>query len=462
VKQVKSRKTVIVLLIVVAVAASYLTYHFTMLRYQNVFQMGREELSDLEDFFYVYEYARDQFVDEVPPSQLLEGAMAGLLDALGDPYTSYLNEDQYQRLLQETGGSFGGVGVYVGIRDNQIVIIAPIEGTPGAEAGLLRGDQILAVDGNDTENMTLDDIVELMRGEVGTTVELSVLREGESIPRSFRIRRALIAIESVKAKVVEDGIGYISVTEFNRSTSADFAEALRTLRSQDIRGLIVDLRDNPGGVLSDSIELAEMLVEPGPVVHIVDRSGIRDTKSSNTPGLGIPLVVLINGGSASASEIVAGAVKDRNAGILVGAQTFGKASVQGIFGLFSGAGFKITTDRYLTPNGTLIHEVGVAPDEWVYELGDRNLVLGDAGQDVRKLAAVLKDLGYHPDEPNDVFGDQLQKAVQAFQLKIGVEEDGTVSRALAYRILEQWFNTFPDVVIPDLQLERALNILRNQ
>ncbi len=457
----KNRKQVIILMILVALVASYLTYHFTMLRYQNVFQMSRGELSDLEDFFYVYEYARDQFVDEIPPSQLLAGAMAGLLDALGDPYTSYLTEQQYQRLLQETGGSFGGVGVYVGIREGKIVIIAPIDGTPGAEAGLLRGDQILAVDGNDTENMNLDDIVELMRGQVGTTVELTVLREGESTPRTFRIRRALINIESVNARIQEDGIGYISVTEFNRSTSDDFEQALNSLSSQGIRGLIVDLRDNPGGVLSDSIELAEMLVSPGPVVHIVDRSGIRDTKSSNTPGLDIPLVVLINGGSASASEIVAGAVKDRGAGILVGTQTFGKASVQGIFGLFSGAGFKITTDRYLTPNGTLIHEVGVEPDEWVYELGDRNLAMGDSGSDVRKLAAVLSDLGYDADETDDLFGVQLQEAVKAFQIETGVDDDGTVSRALAYRILEQWLNAFPDVVLPDMQLNKAVTILRN-
>ena len=455
----KNKRISIAVLILVALASSYMTYHFTLLRYQNVYQMSREELSDLEDFFYVYEYARDQFVEEIPTGQLLEGAMAGMLEALGDPYTSYLTETQYQRILQETGGSFGGVGVYVGIRDDKIVIIAPIEGTPGAEAGLVRGDQIIAVDGNDTENMSLDDIVNLMRGDVGTSVELSVMRNGESTPRTFTIRRALIAIESVRARLLTDGIGYISVTEFNRSTSADFEKALQDLSSQGMQALVVDLRDNPGGVLTDSIELAEMLVEPGPVVHIVDRSGIRDTKASKTPGINIPLVVLINGGSASASEIVAGAVKDRNAGILVGTQTFGKASVQGIFGLFNGAGFKITTDRYLTPDEVLIQGVGVEPDEWVYELGDRNLSVGDSGDDVRKIATLLTDLGYYSGGVVDIYSSDLTAAVVKFQTAKGLEADGSASRALLYRVLEQWLNDFPEQELPDLQLEKAISIL---
>jgi len=462
VKHLKNRKLLLVLLIAVALLSSSLTYHLTMLRYQNTFQLSREELAELKDFFFVYRYATEEFVEEVPRSQLLEGAISGMLEAIGDPYTGYMTERQYQRILQETGGSFGGVGIYVGIRDNRIVIIAPIEGTPGAAAGLMRGDQILAVDGVDTENKSLDDIVDMMRGQVGTIVELSILREGEEVPKEFSIRRALISIETIQYRMVENQFGYIAVSEFNRSTSADFERALNSLQRSGIEGLIIDLRNNPGGVLTDSIELAEFLVDRGPIVHIVDRNGIRDTKTSRTPGLGIPLVVLINEGSASASEIVAGAVKDREAGILLGTKTFGKASVQGIFGLNNGGGFKITTDRYLTPNGSLIQGLGIEPDEQVYELGDRDLIPGDSGEDVLKLAVLLQDLEFLEAETDTLYNEDLVAAVGSFQLAADLDVDGEAPRRLLYQVISAWRAAFPEGNMPDYQLLRAVSILKNQ
>ena len=455
------RRTGIIYLVVVALLSSVVTYNLTMLRYQNLFSMSRTEMSEMEDFFTVYRYALEEYVDDVPRSQLLEGAMVGLLEVIDDPYTTYLTERQYQRILQETGGSFGGVGIYVGIRDNKIVIIAPIEGTPGAAAGLMRGDHILSVVGNETESMNLDDIVDLMRGQVGTTVELAILREGEENPREFSIRRALIAIESVRFRVIDEVYGYISVTEFNRSTGTDFEEALNELLSLGIQGLVIDLRDNPGGVLSDSIELAEFLVEPGPIVHIVERSGIRDTQTSQTPGIGIPLVLLINDGSASASEIVAGAVKDREAGILLGTKTFGKASVQAIFSLSNGGGFKMTTDRYLTPNGAQIHGVGIEPDIWVYQLADRDLNPGDDGKDVLKLAGILQDLNYLDGEATDTYDETVMVAVREYQRRKGQTVDGVAARRVIYEIINEWSSAFPQQELQDDQLEKALSILKN-
>ncbi len=455
----KLKKSFILLLILAAVVSSYLTYNFTMLRYQNILGVERHELSELEDFFYVYEYVKEHFVEDISSEKLMEGAISGLLEATEDPYTSYLPASQYQRIMEETDGSFGGVGIYVGIRDDKIVIIAPIEGTPGDKAGLMRGDQITAVDGVETADLTLDEIVDLMRGKIGTVVEVTVLREGEEEPRVFEIRRALIEIETVQFQLLENGIGYIAITEFNRTTAADFQNALNELTKESMRGLVLDLRNNPGGVLSDSVEVAEMLIPPGPVVHIVDRSGSRETRYSETPGIGIPLAVLINDGSASASEVVSGAIKDSGSGILIGTTTFGKASVQGIFGLFNGGGFKITTNRYLTPAGTQINGIGIAPDLEVFDLGDRDLAVGDTGQDVKKLATLLSDLGYTVDDGQLSYNAALAGAVKEFQEDVGLESDGAATRKVLYRVISEWEKEFPDGAMVDPQLDKAVETL---
>ncbi len=453
----RQRNRILLGAIILIILTSYLTFTYTMLRFQNLYSVTREELNDMEDFFTVLNALQKDFVNDIPVSQIIEGAVSGMLEAADDPYTTYLDTKQYQRLLQQTGGSFGGIGLYVGVRDGKIVIIAPIEGTPAATAGLIRGDEIVGVDGTDVRGQALDDVVDMMRGIPGTSVIVSVQRNGEESPRDFQIVRAVISIETVKSNMLESKIGYIAISEFNRNTSQDFAIALAKLKAEGMIGLVLDLRDNPGGLLTESVHVAEYLVDEGVIVHIVSRDGIQETMKSKTKGLGLPLVVLINDGSASASEIIAGAVKDRQAGSLVGVKTFGKASVQGIFSLRNGGGYKITTEKYLTPNETLIHGYGIDPDVEVYGLGDRAVSRGIVGDDVTDLAHVMIDLGYFTGVPQDVFGEEIESAIRLYQKAKRIEETGIASRNIIYDLLEEWTVKFPDAKIRDTQLMKAMD-----
>lgn len=454
------KRRYVLLILITAVVASYLTYSFTMLRYQNLFEAEREEIVYLEDFFRVYRYAKEEFVDEVDSGKMMEGAISGLLDALNDPYTAYLTEEQYERILQQSAGSFGGVGLYVGIREEKITIIAPIEGTPGAESGLMRGDEIVAVDGVDVTGMVLDEVVDMMRGEVGEIVEVTIKREGETSLRVYSIRRAIISIETVTSAVLENQVGYLSISEFNKNTKNDVLQALNELKKEDMQGLVLDLRNNPGGILTESIEIAGHLVPPGEIVQIVSRHEMVETKSSRTKGIEVPLVVLINEGSASASEIIAGAVKDREAGVLVGSTSFGKASVQGIFGLSYGGGFKMTTDRYLTPKGTLIQGQGIDPHYHVYDLGDRSYAVGDFGEDIKQLQAMLFDMDYYKGFVHGDYDEKTRDALYDFLIQEEIEYDEQVgTRFHALLIANNYRERFPEKEMEDLVLKKGIELL---
>lgn len=310
---------------------------------------------------------KTQYIQDVDTKLLMEGAVRGMVDSLEDPYSYFMNSEEFKDIQRYIQGSVGGIGIYVGIKDKNIVVVAPIEGTPAFKAGIQRDDVIVKIDDKFTNEMKYDEAVTMMRGEPGTQVRISIMRQGVSSLMDFTITREIIDIQTVTSKMLEGSkdIGYLSLRQFASNSDEAVVQHLKELQAKGMKGLILDLRDNPGGDLESAVNIAKNFVPKGPIVYTVDRSGgIQLYGSSEGNNLKIPLMVLINGGSASASEVLSGAIKDTKAGVLLGETTFGKGIVQAIFPLrfTQGDGLRITTSKYLTPNKTDIHKKGVEPD----------------------------------------------------------------------------------------------------
>ena len=305
---------------------------------------------------------RDNYVEPVDSEKLFDGATTGMVKALGDPYSAYLDKKSFSEITDLTDGVFGGIGVVLGKKDNDFVVVAPMEGTPGDEAGIKAGDKILAVDGTSVEGMQLEDVVGKIRGKQGTEVELK-LADANGNERTVRVIRGDIKVESVGGEMLEGtNIGYIRISVFNEQTGNDFAKKYMELEKQGMQALVLDLRHNPGGILGECVKVAQYIVPKGTVVSIKDRNGNTFVEESNLEKVKYPLAVLVDHGSASAAEIVAGAVQDTGAGRLFGVQTFGKGSVQSVYKLSDNTGLKLTTAKYYTPSGRSIHGTGIKPD----------------------------------------------------------------------------------------------------
>lgn len=327
---------------------------------------GEGQPPSLEKLQEIIAEARQSFVDpeKSTDERLLGGAIEGAIKALDDPYSTYLDPRRFRELEAHFSATFTGIGVRVEPKDGHVTVVAPIKGTPGEKAGLLPGDRIVEVDGKDVVGRAIEEVVALIRGPRGTAVTLKVRREGRAAPLEFRIVRADILVPTVEGSLLpgEPGIGYLRIHEFNERIGQRVRSKLAELRRAGMRGLILDLRQDPGGLLSEAVAVAEQFVPAGPIVHVVSRGGARKTYDSRGRGFELPLVVLVDGFTASASEIVAGAIQDRGAGTLVGSRTFGKGSVQSIIRLRDGSGLKLTTARYLTPSGRSINGTGIVPD----------------------------------------------------------------------------------------------------
>ena len=305
---------------------------------------------------------RDNYVEPVDSEKLFDGATTGMVKALGDPYSAYLDKKSFSEITDLTDGVFGGIGVVLGKKDNDFVVVAPMEGTPGDEAGIKAGDKILAVDGISVDGMQLEDVVGKIRGKQGTEVELK-LADANGNERTVRVIRGDIKVESVGGEMLEGtNIGYIRISVFNEQTGNDFAKKYMELEKQGMQALLLDLRHNPGGILGECVKVAQYIVPKGTIVSIKDRNGNTFVEESNLEKVKYPLAVLVDHGSASAAEIVAGAVQDTGAGKLFGVQTFGKGSVQSVYKLSDNTGLKLTTAKYYTPSGRSIHGTGIKPD----------------------------------------------------------------------------------------------------
>ena len=303
---------------------------------------------------------RSRYIEQVPVETLMNGAIRGMIGSLNDPYSIYMDAKMYRDFRMETEGSFSGVGIVISVKDKQLTVVSPIEGTPGEKAGIRSGDQIVKIDGKDTKDLALDEAVSRIRGKEGTEVVLT-LRRGELV-KDYRLTRANIEIKTVSSRMLPEKIGVIRLSMFNEKTAGEFYKQYEQLEKQGMKATILDLRDNPGGLLESSVRVSGKLVPKGPVVSVVTRNGQTEVHRSELQATKYPLVVLINNGSASASEIVAGAVQDTGAGTLIGSKTFGTGSVQSILRLSSDTAIKLTIARYATPKNRFINGVGIEPD----------------------------------------------------------------------------------------------------
>jgi len=324
-------------------------------------------LDQLRTFSDVFARIKRNYVEDVSDEELLEHAIRGMLSGL-DPHSSYLNTEQFNELRIGTSGEFGGLGIEVGMEDGFVKVVSPIDDTPAARAGMQTGDLIIRLDDKPVKGLSLNEAVKLMRGKPGSDINLTVVREGEDKPLKVTITRAVIQVTSVKNRILEEGFGYVRVSHFQTKTTADMIKAIEKMKTEadgELNGLVLDLRNNPGGVLSAAVGISDAFLNDGLIVYTDGRekdSRLRYSASQGDVLDGAPLVVLVNGGSASASEIVAGAMQDHGRGVVMGNKTFGKGSVQTIQNLANGGAVKLTTARYYTPSGRSIQAEGINPD----------------------------------------------------------------------------------------------------
>lgn len=306
-------------------------------------------------------YIQHNFVNDVDGNKIMTGAISGAMDSLGDPHSVYLDSKIYKELKTHTEGTFGGIGVVMGLKDKEVTVVSPIEGTPGSEAGIRTGDKIVKIDGVDTKDVALDQVAAKIRGEIGTKVVLTIHRDGEE-DKDYELTRSNIEIKTVGSTMLEDNIGYIRIATFSEHTGQDLERAYRELEEQGVKAIVLDLRNNPGGLLDTSVEVSQFFVPKGKIVSIMKRDGTKEVHESHLAQVKYPVAVLINGGSASASEIVAGAIQDTGAGTIVGTKSYGKGSVQSVVPMYSGDALKLTVAKYYTPNDRCIDGIGIVPD----------------------------------------------------------------------------------------------------
>lgn len=349
---------------------------------------------------HVVQLIRSDYLEKASTDQLVEGATKGIVDALGDPYSTYMNAKENQELFQVLEGKFGGVGIILSPKDpKKLVVSRPIKNSPAGKAGILPGDVIIKIDDADTIGMEHDKAVGLMRGNPGTKVTLGLYRESTKRSSTVSLMRENITVPTVDGEALpgRPDIAYINISQFASDTGTELKDTLNNMNITKFKGLILDMRYNHGGELNAAVQVASYFIPKGPVVYIVDKQGNIDTKMATGTYLGMPMVVLVNEESASAAEIVAGAIKDKGTGSLVGVKTFGKGIVQTIFPLDSGTSVKLTTAKYLTPNKVDIHKKGIKPDV-------------EVGLNQGQEATIS------PTDTN--FDPQLQKALQTLQGKL--------------------------------------------
>jgi carboxyl-terminal processing protease len=331
---------------------------------QGMVQAKSDTYEDLKAFTQALELVKRNYVEAPDTRELIQGAIKGMISSL-DPHSSYMNERSFKEMSMDIKGEFQGVGIQIGIKNQQLTIIAPIEDTPGFRAGLAAGDKIMKINDEWTKDMTIEQAVDRMRGPKGSQVRLLVYREGWDKPREFKINRDVIKVVSIKSEMLDNEIGYVKIIQFQGQTSDELEKALKGLESKGMKKLVIDLRNDPGGLLDASVEVSSKFLPKDKLVVYLQGRQKNDRKDFLTTGMDTmreyPLVVLVNTGSASASEIVAGALQDSKRALIMGTQTFGKGSVQTVFPL-DGGGIRLTTAKYYTPSGRSIQNVGITPD----------------------------------------------------------------------------------------------------
>ncbi len=402
-----------------------------------------ETYEELKTFSEVLTQIQKHYVEDAKPKDLVQGAIRGMLATL-DPHSAFMTPEMYKEMQVETKGEFGGVGIQIGIKENRLAVIAPIEGTPAHRAGIKAGDFIVKVNDESTKDLTLMDAVQKMRGPKGSKVSLTVQRDGVPDLLLFTLERDIIKIESVKSRVIETNIGYIRLTQFQEASGKDMAKALKKLREQKLQGTILDLRNNPGGLLTAAVEVSEQFVGPGKlIVYIKSRDGRKDeyvSRAKDQPEE-TPLIVLVNEGSASASEIVAGALQDWGKAVIIGNTTFGKGSVQTILPLSDGSGLRLTTAKYYTPKGRSIQSTGITPDIVVKlpttvaaaKAGDK---AGEKDGEAKTPKGIGSGGPSAPAKPTEEAAPKVPPAPGDLGAEVSVEDDPQLQKAV--ELLKTW------------------------
>ena len=308
----------------------------------------------------IYSLINKSYVNDVVSDKLVAGMIKGMVESLGDEHSIYLDKKMYQEMLMKTEGYFGGVGIVLGVKDKDLTVVAPIEDTPGFLAGIKPGDIIVAIDQINVKDLSLEEAVNKIRGAQGSTVVLSIKRSAEI--KDYILNRSNIEIKTVKGEILDNNVGYIRIAMFSEKTATELNKVYQELINKGATAFVLDLRSNPGGLLQASVAAANLFVPQGPVVSVVHKDGSKEVYSSNLASINYPLAVLINGGSASAAEILAGAIKDTNAGTLIGTKSYGKGSVQGVIPIGNAEAIKLTIAKYYTPSNVSIDGVGIEPN----------------------------------------------------------------------------------------------------
>jgi len=332
---------------------------------QGMVQAKPDTYEELKSFTQSLELVKRNYVEDPDSKELIEGAIRGMISNL-DPHSSYMPERAFKEMNMDIKGEFQGVGIQIGVKNQQLTVISPIEDTPAFRAGLAAGDKILKINDEWTKDMTIEQAVDKMRGPKGTQVKLLIIRDGWDKPREFKITRDVIKVQSVKSKMLNNEIGYLKIIQFQGQTGQEVEKALKGMESKGMKKLILDMRNNPGGILDASVDVSSMILPKDKLVVYLQGRQASDRRDYLTSGTvtprDYPMVVLVNTGSASASEIVAGALQDSKRAVIMGTQTFGKGSVQTVFPLEGGGGIRLTTAKYYTPSGRSIQNVGITPD----------------------------------------------------------------------------------------------------
>ncbi|MDQ0214887.1 carboxyl-terminal processing protease [Oikeobacillus pervagus] len=419
-----------------------------------------------------YDLISDKYVEKIKSGQLVEGAIKGMLTALEDPYSVYMDAETVNHFNDSLESSFEGIGAEITEKEGKILIVSPFKDSPAEKAGLKPHDQIIKINGKNVQGYDVFKATKLIRGKKGTTVTLSILREGLSKPINVEVKRDKIPIDTVYAKIKSEDqkkIGYIQITSFAEKTGKDFTHELRKLEEMKIEGLLIDVRGNPGGLLPSVEEiLRELLSDNKPYLQIEERSGAKvPFSSTKKKGKEYPITVLIDEGSASASEILAGALKEAGHHTLIGQKTFGKGTVQQSIPLGDGSNIKLTTYKWLTPDGNWIHHKGIKPTIKVKQPNyfyahplqiDQPLKKEMNNDQVKNAQEMLKGLGYGPGRTDGYFSDQTVKAVKAFQIQNKLKVTGEIDSKTAERIELKIIETVKKEE-NDLQLQTALKYI---
>ena len=430
----KQFKTVLVLVFGIFVGVSVSLTSSVLAEKKEAEESAGLPLNELRNFSDIFARIKSDYVEEVDDKTLLENAIRGMLTGL-DPHSTYLNNEEYKELKIGTTGKFGGLGIQVGMEDGFVKVISPIDDTPAFRAGLEAGDLIIRLDDKSVKGMTLNEAVKIMRGEPGTDIKLTVIREGADKPLPFTVTRDIISVKSVKSRMLEPDYGYIRISNFQSKTARDLVSELSKLKKEndnELKGLVLDLRNNPGGVLSAAADVSDAFLDEGKLVYTQGRIENSDFEFNAKPGdimNGSPIVVLINGGSASASEIVAGALQDHNRAVILGRKSFGKGSVQTIQELRSGGAVKITTARYFTPKGRSIQGEGITPDIIL-----DNYEVKDSSDDAASLRIKESDLSGSISNPTKS-EEAIQKATEE-GTKADEEEDKKIKASDDFQLFE--------------------------